>query len=148
MSGVDELRENYGWLMPMSTRWIDNDRYGHMNNALYYTVFENVVMRFLEVKHQLDTATGDVRCFTAENGCQYHAAVKYPDELECGLRVAKLGNSSVRYELGIFAQNLTTVAATGFIIDVFVDAATERPIRIPDVFREALGSIALLAGNK
>lgn len=142
MSKGQTTREDFPWLVPMETRWADNDQYGHMNNAKYYTVFENVLMRFLEVTHSLNLANGNVRCFTAENGCQYHWAVKYPDELECGLRVARIGNSSVRYELGIFAKNEPTVAATGFIVDVFVDASTEKPMRIPDEIRTVLGSIS------
>ncbi|MBX2836417.1 MAG: acyl-CoA thioesterase [Gammaproteobacteria bacterium] len=143
---MEEL-SHYPFVLHMPTRWIDNDRYGHMNNAVYYSVFENTVMRFLEVEHGLDLASGDVRCFTVENGCQYHSAVKYPQELACGLRVAKIGNSSVRYELGIFAKNSDSVGATGFIVDVFVDAATERPTKIPDSIRRVLGTIQVQAGS-
>jgi acyl-CoA thioester hydrolase len=136
-----ELRANYPWLFEMPTRWKDNDRYGHMNNAVYYSVFENTVMTWIEVKHGLDPNTGNVRCFTAENGCCFHAPVRYPDMLECGLRVARLGNSSVRYELGIFIKDREPVAATGFIVDVFVDVMSEKPITIPDAFREALAPL-------
>jgi len=136
-------REDYAWFMRMPTRWIDNDRYGHVNNALYYTIFENVVMSWLEVDQGLNPNSGSVRCFTAENGCRYLSAVKYPDEIDCGLRVAHIGNSSVRYELGIFLTERDPIRAMGHIIDVFVDASTERPIRIPDEFRQALGSLQL-----
>jgi len=114
-----------------------------MNNAVYYSVFENVVMTWLEVERGLDPNTGDVRCFTAENGCRYHASARYPDILHCGLRVARLGNSSVRYELGIFIKDREPVAATGFIVDVFVDVTSERPISIPDAFREALAPLCV-----
>lgn len=134
-------RSDFAWFMQMPTRWIDNDLYGHMNNALYYSVYENVVMSWLELEKGLNPNTGNVRCFTAENGCRYLSAVKYPDVLDCGLRVAHLGNSSVRYELGIFVAEREPIRAMGHIIDVFVDASTERPIRIPDEFRQALGSL-------
>jgi len=112
-----------------------------MNNAVYYSVFENVVMTWLEVENSFNVDNETVRCFTVENGCQYHDAVRYPDDLLCGLRISKIGNSSVRYELGIFKQDSETVCATGFIVDVFVDATTERPVSIPDEFRQAMESL-------
>jgi len=140
-SNVLETRDDFAWFMKVPTRWIDNDLYGHMNNALYYSIFENVVMSWLELEKGLNPNTGFVRCFTAENGCRYLSAVKYPDVLDCGLRVAHLGNSSVRYELGIFVEERDPIRAIGHIIDVFVDASNERPIRIPDEFRQALGSL-------
>jgi len=120
-------RSDFRWFLDMPTRWIDNDQYGHMNNAVYYNVFENVVMTWLEVVQGFNLKSETVRCFTVENGCQYHDAVRYPDQLQCGLRISKIGNSSVRYELGIYKKGSETVSATGFIVDVFVDAQTERP---------------------
>lgn len=135
------LRQDYRWFLEMPTRWIDNDRYGHMNNAVYYSVFENVVMTWLEVEQALFDKDETVRCFTVENGCQYHDAVRYPEQLECGLRISRIGNSSVRYELGIFKKGSEKVKATGFIVDVFVDAATERPVSVPNEFRQAMESL-------
>ncbi len=137
------LRADFPWHLSMPTRWIDNDRYGHMNNAVYYSVFENAVMTWLEIENGLDPNTGSVRCFTAENGCQYHDAARYPDDLSVGLRISKLGNSSVRYELGIFINDSPNVRATGFIVDVFVDAASEKPVRIPDEYRQAMASLLI-----
>ena len=141
MSNKDLKRADFAWFLTMPTRWIDNDKYGHMNNAYYYSVFENAVMTWLEVVNEFNVYDGSVRCFTVENGCQYHDAVRYPDELECAVRISKIGNSSVRYELGIFNKQSETVAATGFIVDVFVDAGTERPVAIPDEFRQAMESL-------
>lgn len=141
MSNRELTRDHYKWFLAMPTRWIDNDRYGHMNNAVYYSVYENVVMTWLEVENNLDANTKSVRCFTVENGCQYHDAVRYPEQLECGLRISRIGNSSVRYELGIFRQGDSHPAATGFIVDVFVDAETERPVSVPDEFRQAMASL-------
>ena len=133
-----ETRANFKWFLTMPTRWIDNDMYGHMNNARYYSIYENLVMTYLEQESGLDTGSGPVRCFTAENGCRYFDALKYPDVIEAGVRVAHIGNSSVRYEMGLFAAERDAVAATGFIVDVFVDAENERPTSIPDDFRAAL----------
>jgi len=141
MDNRKQSRDDFKWFLSMPTRWIDNDRYGHMNNAVYYSVFENVVMSWLEVEQGLDPNTKTVRCFTVENGCQYHDAVRYPDDLECGLRISRIGNSSVRYELGIFKKELPTPSATGFIVDVFVDAETERPVTVPNDFRQAMESL-------
>jgi len=134
-------KSDFRWFLDMPTRWIDNDQYGHMNNAVYYSVFENVVMTWLEVENGFNLKDEIVRCFTVENGCQYHDAVRYPDELVGGLRISRIGNSSVRYELGIFKKDSDTVSATGFIVDVFVDAQTERPVSVPDEFRQAMESL-------
>jgi len=142
-----QLREDYCWFLEMPTRWIDNDRYGHMNNAVYYSVFENVVMTWLEVEHDLFEKNETVRCFTVENGCQYHDAVRYPEQLECGLRISRIGNSSVRYELGIFRKDTETIKASGFIVDVFVDAATERPVTVPNEFRQAMESLLVSSAS-
>lgn len=133
-----EKRENFAWFLTIPTRWIDNDMYGHMNNAKYYSLYENLIMTYLEQENGLDTGSGPVRCFTAENGCRYHSALKYPQVVDAGLRVARIGNSSVRYEMGLFAEGQVDVAATGFVVDVYVDAKTERPVTVPDDFRAAL----------
>ena len=133
-----EKRENFAWFLRIPTRWIDNDMYGHMNNAKYYSLYENLIMTYLEQESGLDTGSGAIRCFTAENGCRYHAPLKYPQIVDAGLRIARIGNSSVRYEMGLFAEGSDAVAATGFVVDVYVDAETERPVRVPDDFREAL----------
>ncbi len=141
MSNAQSQRAEYPWFLFMPTRWVDNDQYGHMNNAVYYSVFENALMRWMEVEQGFDLSGSDVKCFTVENGCCYHASARYPDTLEVGLRVARVGNTSVRYELGIFIQDRDSVAATGFIVDVFVDAETERPITIPHRFRKAYNAL-------
>jgi len=131
-------RENFAHFLSIPLRWIDNDMYGHLNNARYYSLYENAIMHYLNVVHKLDSSSGSVRCFSAENGCRYYAPVKFPATIDCGLRVARLGNSSVRYELGLFEEGATAVVATGFAAEIFVDAQTERPVRIPDDFRAAL----------
>jgi acyl-CoA thioester hydrolase len=128
--------DDFVWHLDIPTRWGDHDSYGHVNNAVQYSVFETTIMRWLEIEHGLATGAGPVRCFTVENGCQYHAPVKHPATLRCGLRVGRLGSSSVRYELGVFDGD--TTVATGFVVDVFVAADTERPTAIPDPYRTAL----------
>lgn len=134
-------RSDYFYFLEIPTRWRDNDSYGHMNNAVYYTLLEMVIMRFLEVESELDLDALGVRCFTVENGCTYHDALKYPDTIEAGLRVGRLGNSSVRYEIGLFKKGESDVKASGVVIDVFVDSTSERPTQLPDAVREKLATI-------
>ena len=134
-------RSDYFYFLESPTRWRDNDSYGHMNNAVYYTLLEMVIMRYLEVESGLDLDALGVRCFTVENGCTYHDALKYPDTIEAGLRVGRLGNSSVRYEIGLFKKGESDVKASGVVIDVFVDTESERPTQLPDAVREKLATI-------
>ncbi len=135
-------RSDYRYFLDIPTRWRDNDSYGHLNNAVYYTLLEMVIMRFLEVESALDLDALGVRCFTVENGCTYHDALKYPQLVQAGLRVGRLGNSSVRYEVGLFAKGQDDVKATAFVIDVFVDKASERPTQIPAAARDILATLA------
>jgi len=135
-------RSDYQYFLEIPTRWRDNDSYGHMNNAVYYTLLEMVIMRYLEVESKIDLGALGVRCFTVENGCTYHDALKYPDIIDAGLRVGRIGNSSVRYEVGLFVKGQSELKASGIVIDVFVDAKTERPTQLPDVVREKLTAIA------
>ena len=138
-----ERREHFVHFLTIPTRWSDNDSYGHVNNARYLTFIELVIMRYLEVDSQLDFAKHGVHCFSVENMCRYHTPVKFPDTLEAGLRVGKLGNSSVRYEVGLFVTHKEEVSATGYFTDVFVDAKTERPVSIPDPIRTVLSALVL-----
>ena len=138
-----ERREHFRHFLTIPTRWSDNDMYGHVNNARYLTFFELVIMRYLEVDSKIDFAEHGVRCFSVENMCRYHTPVKYPDTLDAGLRVGRLGNSSVRYEVGLFVSGNDEVSATGYFTDVFVDAETERPISIPDPIRSVMTALVL-----
>ncbi len=144
MSDVNRApsRSDYRHFLEIPTRWRDNDSYGHMNNAVYYTVLEMVIMQYLEVESQLDLDALGVRCFTVENGCTYHDALKYPDTIEAGLRIGRLGRSSVRYEVGLFKKGEQAIKATAFVIDVFVDKETERPTELPEIVREKLSAIS------
>jgi len=138
-----ELRNNFAHFLTIPTRWSDNDMYGHLNNARYLTFFELVIMRYLEIDAALDFNAQGVKCFSVENLCRYHRSIKYPQAVDAGLRVGKLGNSSVRYEVGLFVSEQADVAATGYFTDVFVDAQTERPVSIPDAARAALQALVV-----
>ncbi len=134
-------RGDFAHFHRMPLRWIDNDMYGQLNNARYYSLFENCIMHYFGVVQGLDPNAGEERCFSVENGCRYHQSVKFPDIAEIGLRVAHIGNSSVRYEMGLFVEGSDAVAATSFAVEVFVSAETEKPVRIPDKFRAALSQL-------
>jgi acyl-CoA thioester hydrolase len=131
-------RAEYATLQPMPTRWMDNDAYGHVNNVVYYSWFDTVVNRFLIDAGLLDIETSPVVGLVVETGCRYHASVSYPDEVGIGLRVARLGTSSVRYELAVFRAGEEHAAAEAHFVHVYVDRATQRPVPIPDAARAAL----------
>jgi acyl-CoA thioester hydrolase len=131
-------RAEYPHLLAIPTRWMDNDIYGHVNNALYYAFFDTAINQYLIAEGGLDIAAGPVIGLAAESHCQYMQSLAFPEVLEVGLRVCKLGNSSVRYELAIFKQNETYAAATGYFVHVFVDREARRAVPIPETIRAAL----------
>jgi acyl-CoA thioester hydrolase len=135
------VRDAYRHFLPITTRWADNDAYGHVNNVVYYNWFDTVVNTFLIRNGQLDVEHGAVIGLVIETGCTYFSAVAFPDVVTAGLRVASLGDSSVRYEVGIFRGDDTTPAAQGHFVHVCVDRATRRPVPIPAPLRALLQSI-------
>ncbi len=138
--GVDEAatRAEYPFRMPITTRWKDNDVYGHVNNVEYYSFFDTAINAWLIREGGLDIHRGTVIGLCAESHCAFHAALEFPGTVECGVRVARLGRSSVRYELALFADGLDGPAATGWFVHVFVDRASRRPADLPGELRAAL----------
>jgi acyl-CoA thioester hydrolase len=134
-------RAEYPHFLTLPTRWIDNDVYGHINNALYYAFFDTAINQYLIAEGGLDITAGKVIAFAAESQCQYLQALAFPEVIEVGLRVGKLGNSSVRYELAIFKQSETLAAAAGYFVHVFVDRETRRPVPMPEGIRAALAKL-------
>ena len=133
-----EQRTAYPYFRRIPTRWMDNDVYGHVNNVVYYSYFDTVVNAFLVHEGGLDIESGPVIGLCVESHCRYLASVAFPDVLDAGLRVQKIGRSSVRYEVGIFRAGEKAAAAQGHFIHVFVDRATRRPVDLPDRMRVAL----------
>ena len=136
-------REEYLHFVALPTRWMDNDIYGHVNNALYYAFFDTAINQYLIAAGGLDITAGRVIAFAAESHCQYLRPLAFPGVVEVGLRVGKLGNSSVRYELAIFKQDETVAAAAGYFVHVFVDRETQRPVAMPPQIRTALARLML-----
>ncbi|MEM8994234.1 MAG: thioesterase family protein, partial [Acidobacteriota bacterium] len=135
-------RPDYRAFYPITTRWADNDLYGHVNNVVYYSYFDTAANRFLIEEGGLDPKDGDVIGLVVSSGCEYHAPIAYPDAVEAGVRVDHLGTSSVRYGIAIFKGGDEEAAAHGHFVHVFVDRATRRPAGIAGQLRRALETIA------
>jgi acyl-CoA thioester hydrolase len=135
-------RTAYPHILLLQTRWADNDVYGHINNVAYYGYFDTIVNEYLLRVGVLDLEKGAVIGLVVETGCRYFAPLAFPERLEGALRVAKLGNSSVRYELGIFKAGADAPAAEGYFVHVYVDRATRRPVPLPSDLRAALLKLA------
>ena len=136
-------RADYRWFHAITTRWMDNDAYGHVNNVVYYSWIDTAVNRFLLDHGLLDIAASPVVGIVAETGCRYLAPITYPDLVTVGIRVARLGRSSVRYAVGIFREAEDSASADGHFVHVYVDRAEMRPVAIPPPVREALEGIAV-----
>ena len=132
------VRADYVRFLPIGTRWGDNDAYGHVNNVVYYAWFDTVVNRVLVSDGGLDIAHGDAIGLCVESGCRYHAPVAYPEDVTVGLRVGRLGRSSVRYELGVFVEGKETAVAEGHFVHVFVARTSRRPVPLPSPIAMAL----------
>jgi acyl-CoA thioester hydrolase len=136
--GSADTRERYRHFLPIPTRWIDNDIYGHVNNVRYYEFFDTVINRYLIEAGGLDIHGGGVIGIAVETMCRFHRSLAFPDRVAAGLRVVHLGTSSVRYEVGLFRNDDTAPAATGYFVHVFVTRDDQRPTPIPPPIRAAL----------
>lgn len=131
-------REAYRHFTPIATRWMDNDAYGHLNNVVYYSLFDTAVNRYLVEAGALDIQRGTTIGLVVETHCNYFASIEFPMTVEAGIRVAHRGSSSVRYEIGIFAAGEPQCAARGHFIHVYVDRETRRPVPLPPALVTAL----------
>jgi len=139
---VQQRRGDYRHFQPITTRWHDNDIYGHVNNVTYYSFFDSAMNIYLIDKGGLDIHNGEVIGFVVSSSCEYFVPIAYPEIIEVGLRVAKLGNSSVQYELAIFRLGEAQPCAVGKMVHVFVERASNRPIPIPMPLRMALEALS------
>ena len=135
-------RSDFPHVRAISTRWKDNDIYGHVNNVEYYSFFDTVINAWLIAEGGLDINSGDVIGVCAESHCAYHAALAFPQAVDAALRVARLGRSSVRYEIALFAEGEDEPAATGWFVHVFVDRHSRRPVQaLPVGLHDALRAL-------
>jgi acyl-CoA thioester hydrolase len=141
------LRDGYARFLAIPTRWQDNDTYGHVNNVVYYSYFDTAVNQHLIVEGGLDIAASPVVGLVVETMCRFRKPLTFPDMVEAGLRVTKIGTSSVRYEIGLFRQGDDEPTATGHFVHVWVDRATQRPVPVPSTIRAALESLVTERGE-
>ena len=131
-------RAAYPQHLPITTRLLDNDVFGHVNNVNYYSFFDTAVCTFLVRRGVFTWRNPEHHMVVAESGCRYHSEISFPDRVTAGLRVVRLGTSSVRYEIGIFRESEETASADGFFVHVCIAAATRRPAPLPPAWRGAL----------
>jgi len=137
-----EPRSAYKVFRPITTRWMDNDVYGHVNNVVYYSWFDTAVNAYLIEQGVLDIHAGTTIGLVIETQCNYFAPLAFPQTIEAGIRVARLGSSSVRYEVGLFAQGEPLCAARGHFVHVYVDRETRRPVSLPALLRTTLETLS------
>jgi len=138
---VAETRSRFRHACEISTRWLDQDPYDHVNNVVFYSWFDTAVNSFLIKEGLLDPGTSAIIGLVVESGCRYLRPVGFPGPVEVMLRVGHLGNSSVRYELGVFTEEDDGAAALGHFVHVYVDRHSRRPVPVPPVWREKLGAL-------
>jgi acyl-CoA thioester hydrolase len=136
-------RADYRYFHAITTRWMDNDVFRHVNNVNYFSFFDTAVTYFEMSSGVVDLLDGPVHCVVAEVMCRYHSSTAFPDRISVGIRVARIGGSSVRYEIGVFRNDDDEAAADGYFVHVFVDRATQRPAPIPEASRVLLEKIAI-----
>jgi len=131
----------YNYFCQLSTRWNDNDIYGHMNNIIYYALFDTAVNKWLIKNKLIDIKNGQNIGLIVQSGCNYFSSFEYPENINAGIRVTKIGKSSVRYEVGLFKEKEELSSADGFFIHVYVDRKTNKPITLDYNFKNALDTI-------
>jgi acyl-CoA thioester hydrolase len=137
-----ETREGYRHFLTITTRWMDNDVYGHINNVQYYSFFDTAVNRYLIDQGVLDIHRGEVIGLVVETYCNYFSSAAFPDDIEAGIRVAHLGRSSVRYEVGLFVEGREEAIAQGYFVHVYVDRESRKSVDLPESLRAVLSKLA------
>jgi acyl-CoA thioester hydrolase len=137
-----EMRDGYRHFLTITTRWMDNDVYGHINNVQYYSYFDTVVNRYLIDQGVLDIHQGEVIGLVVETHCNYFSSAAFPEDIEAGIRVAHLGRSSVRYEVGLFTKEREEAIAQGHFVHVYVDRKSQKSVDLPDSLRAVLSKLA------
>lgn len=140
---AQQHRSAYRAFRSITTRWSDNDVYGHVNNVVHYSWFDTAVNTHLIEQGVLDIHAGATIGLVIETQCNYFAPLAFPQTVEAGIRVARLGGSSVRYEVGLFAQGEELTAAAGHFVHVYVDRDTRRPVPVPDALRAVLQKLVV-----
>lgn len=142
---ITESRSRYPYWVSIPTRWMDGDPYGHVNNVEYYSFIDTAVTRMLIDKGVLRNPDFAGIGLCVESHCQYFAPISFPETIEAGVRIGRVGSSSLRYEVGLFRENEQTPAAAGYFVHVFVDPQTNQPVPLSDKVKENMGALTLPA---
>ena len=140
-------RSDYNYFSKMNTRWNDNDIYGHLNNVIYYELFDTAVNKWLIKNNLIDIKNGNNIGLIVQSGCNYFSSFEYPEDIDAGIRVTKIGNSSVRYEVGLFKPSDDLASADGFVIHVYVNRGSNKPITLDYEFKKKLDTIYIDINN-
>lgn len=136
-------RQDFKYFHTITTRWADNDIYGHVNNVVYYSFFDTAVNQFLIYYAGLDIHHGNTIGLVVDSGCSYFAPLAYPEQITAGVRVLRLGNSSVQYQVGLFKADEDQTSAQGHFVHVYVDRESRKPQILPDLMRQALQTLSI-----
>ena len=134
-------REDYKQIIVIPTRWMDNDVYGHVNNVIYYSFFDTAVNQILIDLELLDFNKSEIIGLVVETSCTYHKPISFPDVIEAAIKIDRLGNSSIRYNIGLFKKGDSEPCATGYFVHVYVDRLSRKPRKIPLLFRNKLKNL-------
>jgi acyl-CoA thioester hydrolase len=141
-----EARSAYRHFLAITTRWNDNDSYRHVNNAVYYEYFDTVVNEYLISKGVLNLDRSSVIGLVVETRCRFFSQIAFPSTVHAGLRVVRLGNSSIKYEIGLFQNERADASAQGHFVHVYVDRSTNRPVPLPAELKAALAPLLITSG--
>lgn len=141
MRPTPSRRADYAHFVPHTTRWNDNDVYGHLNNVVHYSLFDSTVGSWVISRGLLDPVNSPVIALVAETGCRYFGEMHFPSLITAGLRIGKIGSSSVRYEVGLFSEEQEVASAQGHFVHVYIDAGSRKPCPIPDHTRAAMNEL-------
>jgi acyl-CoA thioester hydrolase len=143
MSKATELRDRYRYWVEIPTRWQDGDPYGHVNNVVYYSYFDTAVTKMLIERRVLRGPHWNAIGLCIESQCQFHAPITFPEVVDAGLRIGRVGNSSLRYEVGLFLRGQEEPCAIGYFVHVFVHSETRKPVQIVDQVRDAISALVI-----
>ena len=142
MDDVSDLsRESFKWFTTIPTRWIDMDIYGHVNNVQYYSYFDTAIAQHLIEVGKLDPNSAEIVGLVVETSCTFKKSIGFPANVNAGIRVVRVGTSSVRYQIGLFINNDSEPAATGYFVHVYVDRKTQKPTEIPEPRLRAISEL-------
>jgi acyl-CoA thioester hydrolase len=143
MTSRDERRENYRWRVDIPTRWADGDPYGHVNNVIYYSWFDTAVTKMLFERRVIWLPDSPTIGLCVESRCEFLQPVEFPETIDARVRIGRMGDKSLRFEVGLFREGSEQPAAVGHFVHVYVDRATRRPVSLSQEQRDAIADLVV-----